>query len=86
MTDELLFVAHGSSDREPPVIAETAEACAEKAVEEFDLRHSLSEIENWTARHSAANAFHGKYGWRANVRAHWWDYISIHSVEKEEIA
>lgn len=83
MRNDNVYIGVPAEDRNPPVIAETPDECAQKAMEEWDLRYSAGSIDTWDKRHSWDD---DREHWRIKVSAHWWDYASIHGINPEEIS
>jgi len=76
------FIAVGSDDRIIPVMAESPEECAERAVEEFQLVDSALELGNWEKRHKERVDEYRHWRWhvREGNEDVWFDRVSIHSA------
>lgn len=78
-----LFVACHSDVRSPTVAAHSPSKCAEMAVKQFDLRHSLRDMSEWNRLHDTKNAIEGRRTWRIRMRSKHQEYVAIHEVSVE---
>jgi hypothetical protein len=76
-----LFIAVGSDDRVIPVVAESAEECAVRAVEEFVLDDGALDLSNWEKRHRDVVDDYRHWRWCVceDNEDVWFDRVSIHS-------
>ena len=82
MSEETIYVAHAGAAKLSPVIAPTAQECAEKATERFNLEYRASDIDNWSDIHKKHRS------WNPMAKMYhtneWFDRVAIHEHPLED--